>query len=159
MSLSFWGKRNNNNKKETYKIMKDKHDQKHASRHGYTYILQVYMCLRHISVCQQMQIQNICVHFTHTYCEGYMHMHAPLVFTLYVKYLQFLIFIQCTKMFHELKNSLQKETYQTMYKSSFKFNWNATFGLSKIFMHTIKLSMQIKETHSRKRLKYTMYTN
>lgn len=46
--------------------------------------------------------------FTHTYCEGYMHMHAHLVFTLYVKYLQFLIFIQCTKMLHELKNPLQK---------------------------------------------------
>lgn len=42
--------------------MKDKHDQKHASGHGYTYMLHVYMCLRHISVCQQMQIQNICVH-------------------------------------------------------------------------------------------------
>lgn len=47
-----------------------------------------------------------------------MHMHALLVFTLYVKYLQFFIFIQCTKMLHELKNPLQKkETYQTMYKS------------------------------------------
>lgn len=42
--------------------MEDKHDQKHASGHGYTHILHVYMCLRHISVCQQMQIQNICVH-------------------------------------------------------------------------------------------------
>lgn len=51
-----------------------------------------------------------------------MHMHAHLVFTLYVKYLQFLIFIQCTKMPHELKNPLQKETYQTMYKSCFKVN-------------------------------------
>lgn len=47
--------------------------------------------------------------FTHTYCEGYMHIHAHLVFTLYVKYLQFLIFIQCTKLLHELKNPLQKK--------------------------------------------------
>lgn len=67
--------------------------------------------------------------FTHTYCEGYMHMHAHLVFTLYVKYLQFLIFIQCTKMLHELKNSLQKETYQTMYKSCSKFKLKFNFRL------------------------------
>lgn len=67
--------------------------------------------------------------------EGYMHMHAHLVFTLYVKYLQFLIFIQYTKMLHELKNSLQKETYQTMYNScsKFKFKFNFQF-LSKIVL-------------------------
>lgn len=86
------------------------------------HILHVYMCLRHISVCQQMQIQNICVDLHIHTCEGYMHMHAHLVFTLYVKYLQFLILIQCTKMLHELKNPLQKETYQTMYKFCSKCN-------------------------------------
>lgn len=41
--------------------MKDKREQKHASGHGYTYILHVCMCLRHISVCRQTQIQNLCV--------------------------------------------------------------------------------------------------
>lgn len=66
--------------------------------------------------------------YVYTYIlEGYMHMHAHLVFTLYVKYLQFLIFIQYTKMLHELKNSLQKETYQTMYNSCSKFKLKFNF--------------------------------
>lgn len=72
-----------------------------------------------------------------------MHMHAHLVFTLYVKYLQFLIFIQCTKMPHELKKSITKRNIsnnvQVLCQGQLKSN------LSKIFMHTIKFSMQIKE--------------
>lgn len=103
--------------------MENKHDQKHACGHGYTYIYCKYMCLRHISVYERMQIQNICVHL-HTYGDGYMHMHAHLsIYSfLYVKYLQFLIFIQCTKMFYESKIHYKKGTYQTMYKSCSKFN-------------------------------------
>lgn len=66
--------------------MAEKHDLKHASGHGYTYILHVYMCLRHISVI--LNTKYMCT-LTHTYREGYMHMHAHLVFTLYVKYLHF----------------------------------------------------------------------
>lgn len=64
------------------------------------HISHVHMCLRHVSVCWRMQIQiNV---YIYTYIPGvYMHMHALLVFTLYVKYLQFLILIQCTKMLHE----------------------------------------------------------
>lgn len=43
--------------------MKDKHDQKHASGHGYTYILHVCMCLRHTVYLYagKKQIQNLCV--------------------------------------------------------------------------------------------------
>lgn len=55
------------------------------------YVLKTYTCML-----ANANTKYMCT-FTHTYCEGYMHMHAHLVFTLYVKYLQFLIFIQCTK--------------------------------------------------------------
>lgn len=107
--------------------MKDKHEQKHASEHGYTYILHVCMCLRHIYLYANKRKYKIYV-YAYTYIlEGYMHMHAHLVFTLYVKYLQFLIFIQYTKMLHELKNSLQKETYQTMYNFCSKFKLKCNF--------------------------------
>lgn len=83
--------------------------------------------------------------FTHTYCEEYMHKHAHLVFTLYVKYLQFLIFIQCTKMLHELKIHYKKKHIKQCTSLAPNSIEIQLFGLSKIFMHTIKLSMQIKE--------------
>lgn len=37
-------------KKIDYKIMIGKHDQKHASRHGYTYTLHVYVHITYICI-------------------------------------------------------------------------------------------------------------
>lgn len=82
-------------KQNTYKIMNVKHGQKHADRHGYTYILHVYMCFKtYICMRANANTKYMC-RLTHTYGEEYMHMHAHLVFTLYVKYLQvcFVLFL------------------------------------------------------------------
>ena len=57
--------------------MKDKHDQKHASGHEYTYMLYVYVLKTYICMQANANTKYMCT-FTHTHREGYMHMHAHL---------------------------------------------------------------------------------
>lgn len=66
-----------------------------------------------------MQIQNICVRLhIHTVKNICICMRFSSIYSICQIFAVFFIFIQCTKMLHELKNPLQKkETYQTMYKS------------------------------------------
>lgn len=88
--------------------MEDTHDQKHASRHGYTYMLHVYVLKTYICMPANANTKYMCT-FTHTHCEGYMHMHAHLSIYSICQIFAFLIFIQCTKMLHELKIHYKKK--------------------------------------------------
>lgn len=89
----------------------------------------------------------------------HMHEHLSIYLFLHVKYLPFLIFIQCTKMLYELKIHYKNKHIKQCTSLAPNSIEIQLLRLSKILMNTIKWSMQIKENPLVKRFKYTMYTN
>lgn len=117
-------------KKIDYKIMIGKHDQKHASRHGYTYILHVYVHMTYICIWAKANTKYVHIY---TYILRRIYAYACPSKYLLISICQiFAFFFYIHTMYKTalwIKNPLQKQTYQTMYKSCSKCNWNSTSPL------------------------------
>lgn len=102
--------------------MNGKHDQTHASLYVCTYIHASTCIYKH--VCIHSYTKHECV-YIHSMYNAYVCVYQYLFFSIYVHYLLFLISIQCTKCFMNLKSITKKQnkTYQTMYKIIFKLKF------------------------------------
>lgn len=111
--------------------MNGKHDQTHASLHVCTYVQASTCIYKH--VCIHSYTKHECA-YIHSMYNAYVCVYQYLFFSIYVHYLLFLISIQCTKCFMNLK-SITKKPYQTMYKILFKSKFNTSRLLQNLYAY------------------------
>lgn len=118
--------------------MNGKHDQTHASLYVCTYVQASTCIYKH--VCIHSYTKHECV-YIHSMYNAYVCVYQYLFFSIYVHYLLFLISIQCTKCFMNLKSITKKQNNVSCIKQCIRSYSNRNsilLDFFKICMHTIK---------------------
>lgn len=113
--------------------MNGKHDQTHASLHVCTYVQASTCIYKH--VCIHSYTKHECA-YIHSMYNAYVCVYQYLFFSIYVHYLLFLISIQCTKCFMNVKSITKKHIKQCI--RSYSNRNSILLDFFKICMHTIK---------------------
>ncbi len=110
--------------------MNGKHDQTHASLYVCTYVQASTCIYKH--VCIHSYTKHECV-YLHSMYNAYVCVYQYLFLSIYVHYLLFLISIQYTKCFMNLKSITKKNI--AMYKILFKSKFNTSRFLQNVYAY------------------------